>query len=225
MGEILRIIIISMLCVPAGIFLGNSAVYVINHVPASWLCDYGEIPTEEKFPQGRQRLNSHPWKLAFSAMFAGIAIYLCNKDLAYAVPALVEIWLLLLIAIADKKYMIIPDQFVIFLALASVGFFAYFGSWQGMFFGALLGGGFMLIVALLGKVITKRDSLGFGDVKLMAAIGLTTGVHGTAVILVLSSFLSCAVFAYRLLRKRIKLTDVQPLGPYIAIATALFLLI
>ncbi len=30
-----------------GVLLGNGAVYVFNRLPASWLCDYGEVPKED----------------------------------------------------------------------------------------------------------------------------------------------------------------------------------
>ena len=121
--------------------------------------------------------------------------------------------------------MIIPDQFVVFLALASVGIFMHFGDVKGMIFGALLGGGIMLAIALVGKIITKTDALGFGDVKITAAIGLTAGVYGIGFILITASFLSFAAFTYKILKKKIKRTDVQPLGPYIALATALYLVL
>lgn len=225
MEELIRIGLITLICIPVGILLGNSAVYIFNKMPAQWLCDYGETPTAKKFIPGRQRLNSHPWKLAFSAMFICVGIFLCLVDITYAVPALVQMWLLLMIAIADEKYMIIPDQFVIFLALASIGIFMHFGDVKGMVLGAAAGAGIMLAVALAGRIITKTETLGFGDVKLVAAIGLTTGVSGIGFVLITASFLSFAVFAYKLLKKRIRPKSMQPLGPYIAAATAVFLII
>lgn len=223
MNDGIRMAMIVLACIPAGVLLGNSAVYVFNNMPASWLCDYGEIPTEEKFPLGRQRIYSHPWKLAFSGMFAALTLFLAYRDIPYAVAALAQLWLLLIIAAADHKYMIIPDQFVIFLAFSSIGFSQNFGDITGMVLGALLGGGTMLIIALVGRLIAKQEALGFGDVKLMAAIGLTAGIYGTAFILVVSSFLSCAVFTYKILKRKIRRKQMQPLGPYIAIAMALFL--
>ena len=83
----------------------------------------------------------------------------------------------------------------------------------------------MLAIALVGKIITKTDALGFGDVKITAAIGLTAGVYGIGFILITASFLSFAAFTYKILKKKIKRTDVQPLGPYIALATALYLVL
>lgn len=224
MEEMIRIAIIALVCIPVGVLLGNSAVYVFNNMPARWLCDYEEEPSDEKFIPGRQRMNSHPWKLTFSAMFAAMAIFLCYRDILYAVTAIAQLWLLLIIAVSDRKYSIIPDQFVIFLALSSIGFSYHFGDIKGMILGALMGGGAMLLVALTGRLVTKQEALGFGDVKLMAAIGLTAGIYGSAFVLVVSSFLSGAVFTYKIVRKQIKRGEMQPLGPYIAFATALFLM-
>ena len=46
-----------------GVIGGNGAVYAFNHMPAQWLCDYGEVPEEDKLQ--RQRINSRPWRRFF----------------------------------------------------------------------------------------------------------------------------------------------------------------
>ena len=45
----------------AGLTAGFSAVYVINHVPAKWFCDYDEEPTDEI----SKRIKEYPWNLIF----------------------------------------------------------------------------------------------------------------------------------------------------------------
>ena len=35
-----------LVTVLAGVILGNGAVYLFNHMPASWFFDYGEMPPE-----------------------------------------------------------------------------------------------------------------------------------------------------------------------------------
>ena len=41
----------------AGLTAGFSAVYVINHVPAKWFCDYDEEPTDEMWGK---RIKEYP---------------------------------------------------------------------------------------------------------------------------------------------------------------------
>ena len=83
----------------------------------------------------------------------------------------------------------------------------------------------MLAVALIGRLIFRQEALGFGDVKLMAAIGLTAGLYGTACILVVTSILSAAYFAFGMIRGTIKKGDFKPLGPFIAVSCGLYLVV
>ena len=81
----------------------------------------------------------------------------------------------------------------------------------------------MLFIGIAGKLIFKKETLGFGDVKLFAAVGLMTGPVGVSVILVACSLLSCIDFAVLLARKKIKRADMMPVGPYVAFSTAFYL--
>ncbi|MBR6014657.1 MAG: prepilin peptidase [Firmicutes bacterium] len=218
--------ILSML--PIGIFLGCSLVYVFNHIPVAWLCDYDKEPTgdlartEERRKngdRGAQRIPGMPWKLVLSAFFIVIGIYLITiggHGGQYALPLLIIIWLLMITAISDGKYKIIPDQFVVFLALMSCTLIPFGMPIKDMLLGAVAGTVIMLIVAAAGYFISHRESLGFGDVKLMAAIGLVTGLYPCLGIMVLAAIISGMAFFTGIISKRIKLTDSVALGPYLA---------
>ncbi|MCL2437435.1 MAG: A24 family peptidase [Clostridiales bacterium] len=219
----LEVLIVIGLSIIVGILAGNSAVVVFNRMPAHWLCDYKEEPSEELKQNDRQRIKSHPWKMAFSALFALCAINMALYDWQYAIAAIISIWALLIIAIADKKYMIIPDQFVLLLAITAVGYVPYHSSFLSPLWGALIGGGCMLLIGIAGKLLFKKEALGFGDVKLFAAIGFITGPFGIAIILVACSFLSCLDFAVLMIRKKVKRTDMMPLAPYAAFSTTFYL--
>jgi leader peptidase (prepilin peptidase)/N-methyltransferase len=47
--------------------------------------------------------------------------------------------------------------------------------WVGSIFGALVGGGILLIVGIAYKAARKRQGLGIGDVKMMAMVGAFLG--------------------------------------------------
>ncbi len=208
-----------LLLPPLAVLAGCGAVYVMNHIPASWLCEYGAEPTGILADPQQQRISGSPWKLVFTCFFmvAGLYIFtIGGHGILYGLPLLTAVWLLLMIALADGKFMIIPDQFVVFLMLMSIAFMPFGARLLDMIKGAVTGAGMMLIIALIGWLLSGRESLGFGDVKLMAAIGLNAGFYGTVVILALGSVIAGIWFSFGLLNKKYKREQMLPLGPFLA---------
>ncbi len=224
-NEILKIIIVTAASIGIGVLAGHGAVYGFNRIPASWLCEYGEEPSAELLRRDTQRLRSVPWKYVFAPSFICLGIYLGMYNWQYGVPVFLACWLLLLIAVSDGKYGIIPDQLVLMLAIVGIGMVPFRAGWTSMLFGALAGAGIMLAVALIGKLLFRKPALGFGDVKLCAAAGILTGLQGIITAIVLASFAAAIVMGFRLARGKIKRTDTQPLGPYLAGAVMLQLVV
>ena len=210
----------------SGIFLGNGAVYFFNKMPGKWLCDYGENPDEELLHPTEQRVKSTPWKYVFSGMFIIIAIWLMLHDPVYAIAALAACWLLLEMAIADIKYRIVPDQLILLLVVTGLGFIPFHGRGpiDGLW-GALIGFGIFFLIGIFGKLVYRKDSLGGGDIKLFAALGLAAGTDGILIIFVLTTLLSAVHTYYLLIRKRIKISDKRPMVPYIALSTGIYLVL
>ncbi len=189
----LQILITCAVAIVLGVILGSSAVYVFNRIPAAWLTDYGEEPSEELKDTSTQRVKSVPWKYVFTGLFIALGIYLGVRDLSIALPVIIALWLLLLISIADIKYMIVPDQLIMLLVLTGLGFLpqkialyhrhAVYDSLMGAAAGLIL----MLIIALFSRAIYKKWVLGGADIKLFTAIGFLTGLYGVLIIFVLST--------------------------------------
>lgn len=207
--------------VGVGILAGVSTVYTFNRVPAKWLCDYHEEPGTEMWGE---RIRNRPWTPVFVLVFAAAGVKLLEQGILYAVPGIIALWLLLQIAMADKMYKIIPDQFTVTLAVTAIGFIPYQQSSLSPLYGALIGGGSLLLIGVIGKLITKKEAMGFGDIKLFAAIGLICGQKGTIIVLLLCIFSSGLVFCILLLAGRVKLEEEKALGPFICISTTLYLL-
>lgn len=219
------ILIKTGLSILLGTLAGCAAIYIFNKMPAAWLCDYGEKPSQELLDPQIQRVKGFPWRWIYAAGFACLLIRLSFFDVQFAAAGLFACWALLIVGLADLKYMIIPDQFVIMLALSAFGFVPYHQSvWQPVL-GALLGGGVMLLVALLGGAAFKKEVMGFGDVKLFASLGLALGVKGTLIVLIGASICSGAAAAIGLASGRYKKDDAKPLGPYICAWGALYIFI
>ena len=219
-------LIICICAIGMGVILGNGAVYFFNRIPGKWLCDYGQTPDDELVNPTHQRIKSTPWKYLFTGLFIILGIKLGLEDFLYAVAVMASLWLMLEMSIADIKYRIVPDQLIMLLVVTAVGYIPYHnrGPIDGLW-GALIGFGVMLFIGILGKLIYKKDTLGGGDIKLFAAIGLCTGIDGIIIIFVLTTFLSAGHFCWLLLRKRIKSGDKQPMVPYITISSLIYLVI
>mgnify|MGYP003303679364 CR=1 FL=1 len=226
----LQILITCAVAIVLGVILGSSAVYVFNRIPAAWLTDYGEEPSEELKDTSAQRVKSVPWKYVFTGLFIALGIYLGVRDLSIALPVVIAIWLLLLMSMADIKYMIVPDQLIMLLVLTGLGFLpqkialyhrhAIYDSLMGAAAGLIL----MLIIALFSRAIYKKWVLGGADIKLFTAIGFLTGLYGVLIIFVLSTVLSGLHFAYLLIRQKIQLRETRPMVPYIALAFGIYFL-
>jgi leader peptidase (prepilin peptidase) / N-methyltransferase len=211
-------IIVSVL---VGLIAGFSTIYIFNRIPAKWLCDYKEEPNKEMWGE---RIKERPWKIVFILVFMGAALKLMDQGILYQIAGMLALWLLLQIGIADKKYMIIPDQFVIALAVTALGFIPFQSSYLSPLYGALIGGGSLLFIGILGQFILKKEAMGFGDVKLLTAIGLLAGIKGSIIILILTVLSSGVVLGIQFLIGAIKRGEEQPLGPFIAASTAAYIL-
>lgn len=226
MTETLVIVAKCIAAILIGILAGNGAVYFFNKIPGKWLCDYGQEPDEELLHPTSQRIKSTPWKYLFTGVFIAIGIYLGLKEPLYAVAAVLSLWLLLEMSIADIKYKIVPDQLIMLLVITAIGYIPHHdgGPVEGLW-GMLIGLGVMLLMAGLGKLIYKKDTIGGGDIKLFAALGLCMGIDGIIAVFILTTLISAAHFCLLLVRKKIKAHEKRPMVPYITVSSAIYLVI
>lgn len=126
--------------------------------------------------------------------------------------------------IIDYKLQIIPNR--LNLTMFEIGIILMFlaGIFNAniaidMFFGMLAGAGVFLLITLIGGLIAGKEAMGFGDVKLMGALGIFFGLP-KIIVITLMSFLIGAILSIILLATKIKKTDEYiPFGPFIVIAT------
>lgn len=220
-------IIVIIKCLAAilvGVFAGNGAVYFFNKIPPGWLCDIGEEPSEEMLDKYHKRISGSPWKFVLTMLFVIIDIKMVMDDWQFSIAGVCAIWLLVVMSMTDIKYRIVPDQLVVLLAVSSVGFMPFHDGWRDMVFGGLIGFGVMGFVAVLGKIIYRKETLGGGDIKLFTALGLVLGVTGILVVFVITTLVSAGHFIWLLARHKIKRTDSLPMVPYIAAAAAIYII-
>ena len=132
--------------------------------------------------------------------------------------------LLLSAFVIDYRLQIIPNRLNLTIFEIGIIFTFLYGLSDiaisiNMFLGMLAGGGIFLLITLVGGLVYGKEAMGFGDVKLMGALGLFFGLSNI-IIITLVSFLIGAILSIGLLATKMKKTDEYiPFGPFIVIAT------
>ncbi len=132
--------------------------------------------------------------------------------------------------IIDYKLQIIPNRlnltmFEIGLILTFLYGIVNINIAKEMLLGMVVGAGIFLLITLIGGLIAGKEAMGFGDVKLMGALGLYFGLYGI-IIISLIAFLLGAVISIILLATAIKKSNEYiPFGPFIVVAAIIAIFI
>jgi leader peptidase (prepilin peptidase)/N-methyltransferase len=132
---------------------------------------------------------------------------------------------LLAVIVIDLYHQIIPD--VISLPGIAYGVLASFllpyASWQDSLLGLLFGGGIFYLIALGYYLLTKRQGMGGGDIKLLAMIGALQGWQALPFVIFCSSLLGSVIgIGAMVVQKKGGQTRI-PYGPFLAAASLLYL--
>ena len=132
---------------------------------------------------------------------------------------------LVLATFIDFDHQLIPDTVSfggLALGLASSFFFPrIIGCSDGKagvlqsFYGALAGGASIYLIGALGKVLFKKDAMGFGDVKFLAMIGSFLGWQKILLVFFVAPFFGAAVGIFLKIRYKV---ETIPYGPYLSLA-------
>lgn len=126
--------------------------------------------------------------------------------------------------IIDYKMQIIPNRLnltifelgLIFTFLSGV--FINYNVSINMLLGGIAGAGIFLFITLLGGLIAGKEAMGFGDVKLMGAMGLFFGWTNIIAISVIAFLLGAIISIFLLVTKLRKTDEYIPFGPFIVLA-------
>ena len=132
--------------------------------------------------------------------------------------------MLISVFVIDYRLQIIPNRlnltiFEIGLVFAFLYGLSNVAITINMLLGMIAGAGIFLLITLLGGAFYGKEAMGFGDVKLMGALGLYFGLSNI-IIITLVSFLIGAILSIILLVTKLRKTNEYiPFGPFIVIAT------
>ena len=133
---------------------------------------------------------------------------------------------LLVIIFIDFHHQIIPD--VISLPGMALGFAGSFFnsqvSWQQSALGLFFGYGILFAVAWGYWLVTKREGMGGGDLKLLGMCGAFLGWQSLPFIVLFSSLTGSIVGVAAMLRGKDGGQTRIPFGPFLAVAALVFLL-
>ncbi len=134
--------------------------------------------------------------------------------------AIIFSWCLLSLTFIDADHQLLPDSItfpLLWLGLLANSF-GLFTDLKSAVYGAVFGYLSLWSVYWLFKLLTKKEGMGHGDFKLLAALGAWMGAKMLLPIIVMSAFVGAVLgIAMILIYGRDKAKPI-PFGPYLAIA-------
>lgn len=131
---------------------------------------------------------------------------------------LTMVTILIPIALIDYSEMLIPDSLSITGIIIGLILSAFRGVIISSILGMVLGAAFIYVLLKIGKIIYKKDVMGFGDVKLAAMLGAFVGWQNFLITIMLSALLGSVYGAIQIKRGEATTKSLIPYGPFLAIA-------
>jgi len=132
---------------------------------------------------------------------------------------------LIVITFIDLDHQIIPD----ILSLPGIPLFFLAAvfivklPWLEALIGLLIGGGVLLTIALVYELITKREGMGGGDIKLLAMIGGFLGWKSLIFVLLFSSLTGAVIGITAMIIKKQDTKYAVPFGPFLSAAALAYI--
>ena len=157
------------------------------------------------------------WRYPLVELLTGLIFYLgyiSIGELHLLIKYLVLFSLLIIISFIDIDRQLIPNQLVLAVLVWGMAwqFIAPELSWQQSLLGAILGGGILLLIAVISK-----GGMGGGDIKLMFAAGLVLGGRFTVLALFIACVIGAFVGGFLLATGIKKRKEPIPFGPFLSL--------
>lgn len=199
---------------------GHTLAWYENLPVLSWLCLRG------KCSRCKRPIS---WRYPVVELSTAVLFALCVLTLGPGTAALAGMGLcaaLLALAFIDADTTLLPDDITLPLLWAGllVNLFGVFTSLSAAVIGAMAGYLSLWLVYWGFRLVTGKEGMGFGDFKLLAAIGAWFGWQALPLVILLSSVVGVIIGGGLMLTGRAQRGQALPFGPYLAGAGVLALL-
>jgi leader peptidase (prepilin peptidase)/N-methyltransferase len=169
-----------------------------------------------------------PWRYPIVELLGGLFALGTYLKFGFSIVALIYfafIASLLVITFIDLDHRIIPDV----ITLPGIPIFcgASFAhpaiSFTESLLGILAGGGSLFLVAWIYHLLTRKEGMGGGDIKLLAMMGALIGWKGVAFTIFVSSLVGTLVGLAVMLQSRKGTKLAVPFGPFLSIGSILYI--
>ncbi len=161
----------------------------------------------------------YPLVEALSGLLSGYAAWRFGFSAA-ALGALLFCWAMIALAFIDLDTFCLPDNITLLLLWTGLvlNLFGVFADLNSAVIGAAAGYLVLWWVFWIYKLATGKEGMGYGDFKLLAAIGAWLGWKMLPLVILLSSFVGAAVGIALIAFARHERSTPLPFGPYLAVA-------
>ena len=168
---------------------------------------------------GKKIAVRYPLVELFTGIASVLVLWMLGPTLQ-GVLALVLVWVLIALTMIDIDHQLLPDNLTLPLMWLGLlcNLYGVYTDLPSAVIGAMAGYLSLWSVYWLFKLTTGKEGMGFGDFKLLAALGAWMGWQQLPVIIILSSFVGAAFgIAGMIMAGKNKEWRI-PFGPYLAIA-------
>ena len=157
---------------------------------------------------------------ALIELFTGIMFLVVYLKFGYSwlcLSMMVFVSILLIVSMIDIKFKIIPDSVLIVGAVFGIiaMVFEVYVPFKSSLIGLAVVPIPLIIIFIIGFLIFKKETMGFGDIKLMSLVGLFLGWKIGLLSLVLGVYLAGIYGIILLILKRSKGSDIFAFGPFL----------
>ncbi|HSH06745.1 MAG TPA: A24 family peptidase [Burkholderiales bacterium] len=154
-----------------------------------------------------------------AGLFAGYAAWRFGFTPA-ALGAMLLVWTLLAASVIDLDTQLLPDDLTLPLLWAGLLFnlFGTFVTLPSAVIGAMVGYLGLWLIYWTFKLTTGKEGMGYGDFKLLAALGAWLGWQALPLVILLSSVVGALIGVGLMIFARHGRETPIPFGPYLAIA-------
>ena len=213
-----------------GLIVGQFVDWMNKRLP-----EYKKVFTKEIFKEYKMNFKPNYILMVITAVIYIILVYVFGIQKNFIenltlIKYLILTPMLLSAFVIDYRLQIIPNRLNLTMFEVGIVIAFLYGTSNvaitiDMLLGMLVGGGIFLVITLIGGLIYGKEAMGFGDVKLMGALGLYFGVSNILLISVMS-FLIGAILGIIFIISKIKKSDEYiPFGPFIVISTFIAIII